>query len=71
MAAAARVGEVTDSRRPVVARAVRAAVDRDNHDVLVVGSGAAGLRAALAARERGARVTVLCKGSPGKGSARS
>ena len=39
------------------------------HDVLVVGSGAAGLRAALAARERGARVTVLCKGSPGKGSA--
>ena len=44
-------------------------MDRDSHDVLVVGSGAAGLRAALAARERGARVTVLCKGSPGKGSA--
>jgi succinate dehydrogenase/fumarate reductase flavoprotein subunit len=44
-------------------------VDGDTHDVLVIGSGAAGLRAALAARERGARVTVLSKGSPGKGSA--
>jgi aspartate oxidase len=44
-------------------------MDRSVPDVLVIGSGAAGLRAALAARERGARVTVLGKGSPGRGGA--
>jgi succinate dehydrogenase/fumarate reductase flavoprotein subunit len=41
----------------------------DACDVLVIGSGGAGLRAALAARERGAAVAVLCRGTPGKGSA--
>ena len=35
-------------------------------DVLVIGSGAAGLRAAIAARRRGCRVIVISKGSPGK-----
>ncbi|MDA8306238.1 MAG: FAD-dependent oxidoreductase [Deltaproteobacteria bacterium] len=35
-------------------------------DVLVVGSGAAGLRAAIAAREAGLNVIVLSKGAPGK-----
>ena len=35
-------------------------------DVLVIGSGAAGLRAAIAAREKGLQVSVVSKGSPGK-----
>ncbi|MDR3557497.1 MAG: FAD-binding protein [Syntrophobacteraceae bacterium] len=35
-------------------------------DVLVAGSGAAGLRAAISAREAGLNVIVLSKGSPGK-----
>ena len=38
-------------------------------DVLVIGSGAAGLRAAAAARETGAHVLVVSWGSPGKASA--
>jgi len=37
-------------------------------DVLVIGSGAAGLRAAIEARGRGLAVAVLSKGSPGKGT---
>jgi succinate dehydrogenase/fumarate reductase flavoprotein subunit len=37
-------------------------------DVLVVGSGAAGLRAAIAAREQGVSVCVVCKGMPGGGT---
>lgn len=35
-------------------------------DVLVVGSGAAGLRAAIAVRKKGLHVGVISKGSPGK-----
>ena len=35
-------------------------------DVLVIGSGAAGLRAAIAAREAGLEVMVISKGKPGK-----
>lgn len=35
-------------------------------DILVIGSGAAGLRAAVSARETGASVCVVSKGSPGK-----
>lgn len=37
-------------------------------DVLVVGGGAAGLRAALEAAKEGLGVLVLCKGSPGAGT---
>jgi succinate dehydrogenase/fumarate reductase flavoprotein subunit len=44
-------------------------VDYEFCDVLVIGSGAAGLRAALSAAELGARVRVVSKGSPGKGTA--
>ena len=37
-------------------------------DILIIGSGAAGLRAAIAAREEGCDTCVVCKGSPGKGT---
>lgn len=37
-------------------------------DVLVIGTGAAGLRAAVAARARGLRVCAVSKGKAGKGS---
>ena len=37
-------------------------------DVLVVGSGAAGLRAAIEAKQMGLGVGVMSKGSPGKGT---
>lgn len=35
-------------------------------DIIVIGSGAAGLRAAISAREAGLSVCVVSKGSPGK-----
>ncbi len=41
-------------------------VERLSFDVLVLGTGAAGLRAALEARRRGLRVCALSKGKPGK-----
>ena len=44
-------------------------MQRHSHDILIIGSGAAGLRAAIAARDQGARVGVLSKGSPGKKTA--
>jgi succinate dehydrogenase/fumarate reductase flavoprotein subunit len=41
-------------------------VDQLTFDVLVIGSGAAGLRAAIAAREKGLEVGVISKAAPGK-----
>ncbi|MEU6354623.1 fumarate reductase/succinate dehydrogenase flavoprotein subunit [Streptomyces sp. NPDC047072] len=41
-------------------------VDRQEWDVVVVGAGGAGLRAAIDARERGARTAVICKSLFGK-----
>ncbi|MFF8976860.1 fumarate reductase/succinate dehydrogenase flavoprotein subunit [Streptomyces cellulosae] len=41
-------------------------VDRQKWDVVVVGAGGAGLRAAIEARERGARTAVICKSLFGK-----
>ncbi len=43
-------------------------LERVEFEVLVIGSGAAGLRAAIAARAAGARVGVVSKGLPGKAS---
>jgi succinate dehydrogenase / fumarate reductase flavoprotein subunit len=40
--------------------------ERFEHDVLVIGAGGAGLRAAIAAAERGARVGLVCKSLLGK-----
>ncbi|MBN0045224.1 fumarate reductase/succinate dehydrogenase flavoprotein subunit [Streptomyces actuosus] len=42
------------------------AVERQEWDVVVVGAGGAGLRAAIEARERGARTAVICKSLFGK-----
>jgi succinate dehydrogenase / fumarate reductase flavoprotein subunit len=41
-------------------------IDRQVWDVVVVGAGGAGLRAAVEARERGARTAVICKSLFGK-----
>ena len=43
-------------------------MERLSCDVLVIGTGAAGLRAAAAAGRRGLKVCVLSKGKPGKAS---
>ncbi|MEU9979759.1 fumarate reductase/succinate dehydrogenase flavoprotein subunit [Streptomyces sp. NPDC050856] len=43
-----------------------ARVERQQWDVVVVGAGGAGLRAAIEARERGARTAVVCKSLFGK-----
>ena len=36
-------------------------LERHQYDVIVIGAGGSGLRAAIAAHESGARVAVLCK----------
>ncbi len=41
-------------------------IEKHNYDVLVIGAGGAGLRAAIAAREAGLRVAVICKSLFGK-----
>ncbi len=43
-----------------------AAYDRAEHDVLVIGAGGAGLRAAIAAAAQGVRVGLVCKSLLGK-----
>ncbi|MBT2469229.1 fumarate reductase/succinate dehydrogenase flavoprotein subunit [Streptomyces sp. ISL-66] len=43
-----------------------AQVERQQWDLVVVGAGGAGLRAAIEARERGARTAVICKSLFGK-----
>ncbi|MER5438809.1 fumarate reductase/succinate dehydrogenase flavoprotein subunit [Streptomyces sp. NPDC002790] len=43
-----------------------AVVERQQWDVVVVGAGGAGLRAAIEAREQGARTAVICKSLFGK-----
>ncbi|MGW3247719.1 fumarate reductase/succinate dehydrogenase flavoprotein subunit [Streptomyces sp. NPDC001070] len=43
-----------------------AQVERHAYDVVVVGAGGAGLRAAIAAREQGMRTAVICKSLFGK-----
>ncbi|HUR73686.1 MAG TPA: FAD-binding protein, partial [Sporichthya sp.] len=41
-------------------------LERHSYDVLVIGAGGAGLRAAIAAHEAGARTAVVCKSLLGK-----
>src|SRR5512132_1558209 len=41
-------------------------IEKHSYDVLVVGAGGAGLRAAIAAREQGMRTAIVCKSLFGK-----
>ena len=41
-------------------------VEKYNYDVLIIGAGGAGLRAAIAAHENGLRVAIICKSLFGK-----
>jgi len=41
-------------------------MERHNYDVLIIGAGGAGLRAAVEAREAGLRVAIICKSLFGK-----
>ncbi len=41
-------------------------VEKHNYDVVVIGAGGAGLRAAIAAREAGMRTAIICKSLFGK-----
>src|SRR6476660_4589866 len=43
-----------------------AAVEKHSYDVLIIGAGGSGLRAAIAAHEEGLRVAVICKSLFGK-----
>ena len=45
-----------------------ASLEHYHSQVLILGSGAAGLRAAIAAREKGVDVTVISKGATGMGT---
>jgi succinate dehydrogenase / fumarate reductase flavoprotein subunit len=44
----------------------KSALERHKYDVLVIGAGGAGLRAAVEARESGLRVAIICKSLFGK-----
>ena len=60
----------TDERHPMTGNRMDAGADagieRHQYDVVVIGAGGAGLRAAIAAHDAGAKVAVLCKSLLGK-----
>ena len=43
-----------------------AEVERHSYDVIVIGAGGAGLRAAIEARSQGMRTAIICKSLFGK-----
>ncbi|MFC7495120.1 MULTISPECIES: fumarate reductase/succinate dehydrogenase flavoprotein subunit [unclassified Nocardioides] len=60
----------SDSRHPMTGNEMSGSseggMERHQYDVVVVGAGGAGLRAAIAAHEAGARTAVVCKSLLGK-----
>src|SRR6266545_6236486 len=57
------------SRRPVSSTTRGSSemdIERQEYDVLVIGAGGAGVRAAIAAAEHGARTALVCKSLLGK-----
>ena len=61
---------MTDQRHPMTGNRMDAGTDsgleRHQYDVVVIGAGGAGLRAAIAAHDAGARVAIVCKSLLGK-----
>lgn len=61
---------MTESRHPMTGNEMSpeaaGGMERHRYDVVVVGAGGAGLRAAIAAHDAGARVAVVCKSLLGK-----
>ncbi len=61
---------MSDTRHPMTGNEMspdaRGGMERHAYDVVVIGAGGAGLRAAIAAHEAGARTAVVCKSLLGK-----
>jgi succinate dehydrogenase / fumarate reductase flavoprotein subunit len=59
-----------DGRHPMTGNALDGQADggmeRHTYDVVVIGAGGAGLRAAIAAHESGAKTAIVCKSLLGK-----
>ena len=55
-----------DGPRPGRVRTPARGFERHEYDVVVIGAGGAGLRAAIAAHDAGARVAIVCKSLLGK-----
>jgi succinate dehydrogenase / fumarate reductase flavoprotein subunit len=57
---------MTDTPTDTVPEPTSTEVEKHQYDVVVIGAGGSGLRAAIAAQEAGARVAVVCKSLLGK-----
>jgi len=58
--------DISSSPYPGMSDTAAAEAERHSYDVVVIGAGGAGLRAAIAAREAGKRTAIVCKSLFGK-----